>query len=61
MFGEPSPFILDSPANRNKNEEPTSGLEPLTCSLRVIHQALQGLAGVCKSPISKGFSFLQVA
>jgi hypothetical protein len=23
------------PANRNKNREPTSGLEPLTCSLRV--------------------------
>jgi hypothetical protein len=26
------------------NKEPTSGLEPLTCSLRVIHQALQGVA-----------------
>jgi hypothetical protein len=36
--------------------EPTSGLEPLTCSLRVIHQALQGLAQGCKSRISKGFS-----
>ena len=28
--------------------EPTSGLEPLYCSLRVIHQALQRLAGDCK-------------
>ena len=33
--------------------EPTSGLEPLTCSLRVITQALQGCAGGCKSRISK--------
>jgi hypothetical protein len=24
--------------------KPTSGLEPLTCSLRVMHQALQGFA-----------------
>src|SRR5215212_7030181 len=37
--------------------EPTSGLEPLTCSLRVIHQALLGVARGCKSPISNGFSF----
>src|SRR5215210_2347416 len=41
--------------------EPTSGLEPLTCSLRVIHQALQGLAEGCKSRISTGFSFLRLA
>ena len=27
-----------------KNREPTSRLEPLTCSLRVIGQALQGVA-----------------
>ena len=37
--------------------EPTSGLEPLSCSLRVIGQVLQGFARGCKSPISKGFSF----
>ncbi len=40
-----------------KNEEPTSGLEPLTCSLRVIHQALQGFAGGCKCRIFRGVSF----
>src|SRR5918995_4961965 len=32
-------------------EEPTSGLEPLSCSLRVIHRALQWVARVCKSRI----------
>jgi hypothetical protein len=41
--------------------EPTSGLEPLTCSLRVIHQALQGVAGGCKSRISKRLPLLGVA
>jgi hypothetical protein len=43
------------------SREPTSGLEPLTCLLRVIHQALQGFAQVCKSRISKGGSLLWVA
>src|SRR5215211_312999 len=37
--------------------EPTSGLEPLTCSLRVITQALQGVARTCKSRIFRGVSF----
>jgi hypothetical protein len=36
--------------------EPTSGLEPLSCSLRVCGQWLLGVAGVCKFGISKGFS-----
>jgi hypothetical protein len=44
-----------------KNKEPTSGLEPLTCSLRVIHQALQGVAQGCKCRISKPFTFLSFA
>ncbi len=44
-----------------KNKEPTSGLEPLSCSLRVITQALQGLARGCKSRISRGLSLLRVA
>jgi hypothetical protein len=44
-----------------KIREPTSGLEPLTCSLRVIGQALQGFAQACKSPIARGVSFLRVA
>ena len=38
-------------ANPKKMREPTSGLEPLTCSLRVIHHVLQGLAWGCKSRI----------
>src|ERR671921_2143857 len=41
--------------------EPTSGLEPLTCSLRVIHQVLQGCARDCKSRINKPVSFLSFA
>ena len=44
-------------ANRQKRE-PTSGLEPLYCSLRVISQALQGVAQACKSPITKRLSLL---
>ena len=31
-------------ANRYRMEEPTCGLEPLTCSLRVINRALQAVA-----------------
>jgi hypothetical protein len=31
------------------------------CSLRVITHALQGFAQTCKSPISKGVSFLYLA
>src|SRR5215203_5549006 len=41
--------------------EPTSGLEPLTCSLRVIGQALQGFAGGCKSRIFGRLSLLRLA
>src|SRR5918996_3124836 len=41
--------------------EPTSGLEPLTCSLRVITQALQRFARGCKSRIPKPVSFLRIA
>src|SRR4028118_7642 len=41
-----------------KNKEPTSGLEPLTCSLRVRQYALQGFAQPCKSRISKDISLL---
>src|SRR5215204_4294737 len=41
-----------------QNMEPTSGLEPLTCSLRVIGQVLQGFAEACKCRISKPISFL---
>jgi hypothetical protein len=44
-----------------KIREPTSGLEPLTCSLRVITQALQGCAGGCKCRIFRGVSFLRLA
>jgi hypothetical protein len=41
--------------------EPTSGLEPLSCSLRVIHQALQGVAEACESRISRQLSLLWLA
>jgi hypothetical protein len=44
-----------------ETKEPTSGLERLTCSLRVIIQVLQGFAQACKSPISKPLSFLYLA
>jgi hypothetical protein len=44
-----------------KNREPTSGLEPLACSLRVIIQALQEVAQVCKSRISKRLSLHRFA
>src|SRR5215203_1583617 len=47
-------------ANRQKRE-PTSGLEPLTCSLRVIGQPLQGCAGACKCRIFRGVSLPCVA
>jgi hypothetical protein len=40
-----------------QKREPTSGLEPLTCSLRVIGRALQGFAQACKSRISKRVSY----
>src|SRR5215208_959878 len=49
------------PAKPRKNKEPTSGLEPLTCSLRVIHQALQGFARGCKCPLFRGISLLCLA
>jgi hypothetical protein len=38
--------------------EPTSGLEPLTCPLRVSGRALLGFARECKSLFPKGFSLL---
>jgi hypothetical protein len=41
--------------------EPTSGLEPLTCSLRVIHQVLQRFARACKTRMDKPVSFLRLA
>ena len=41
--------------------EPTSGLEPLICSLRVITHALQGCARDCKCRISKRLSLLWLA
>jgi hypothetical protein len=41
--------------------EPTSGLEPLTCSLRVSGQWLLGVAGACKYRIDRSISFLCLA
>ncbi len=59
-MGRFRPFY-DCPANLDKIIEPTSGLEPLTCSLRVIGQALQGCAQACNCRISKPLFFLWVA
>jgi hypothetical protein len=44
-----------------ENKEPTSGLEPLTCSLRVIGHVLQGCAGACNTRIDKRRSLLLLA
>jgi hypothetical protein len=49
------------PANLYKLGEPASGLEPLTCSLRVIGHVLQGYAGGCKCRLFRGVSFLRLA
>ncbi len=40
-----------------KNREPTSGLEPLTCSLRVCGRWLLSVARVCISAFLSGFLF----
>jgi hypothetical protein len=50
-----------SPANPHRFKESTSGLEPLSCSLRVIGQALQGFARSCKCRLFRGVSFLRLA
>jgi hypothetical protein len=47
-----------------QNEEPTSELEPLSCSLRVTIHALLGVAGACRgvpTPHIKLISFLSLA
>ena len=44
-----------------KIREPASGLEPLTCSLRVISQVLQGFARGCKSCTSREVSLICLA
>src|SRR5215210_32699 len=49
------------PANRKKIREPTSGLEPLTCSLRVCGQWLLDVARVCKFRLDNGISVPCVA
>jgi hypothetical protein len=48
-------------SSRDKKGEPTSGLEPLTCSFRVRQRAFLGIAGGCKTRISKPFSLLCLA
>jgi hypothetical protein len=56
-FYRPPGFSCKSP----HDTEPTSGLEPLTCSLRVINRVFHGLAGVCKTRISRRLSLLWLA
>src|SRR5215216_7218848 len=52
---------LRFPCKSQQNEEPTSGLEPLTCSLRVRRGMLPCLAEACKTRIPKPISFPRLA
>jgi hypothetical protein len=55
---DPALFIAgDSPANRNLLREPTSGLEPLTCSLRVIINRCRGLHRITNPAYLSRFLF----
>ena len=49
------------PANLYKLGEPTSGLEPLTCSLRVCGQWLLRVAEVCRFRITTRFFVPSIA
>lgn len=48
------------PGNRNKTGEPTSGLEPLTCSLRERIVTLRGAYDYCKLPANIYISFIRL-
>jgi hypothetical protein len=61
LHAETTFLLRVSPANLHRNKEPTSGLEPLVCSLRVIGQALQGFAEGCRCHIFRRLSLLWVA
>jgi hypothetical protein len=54
-------WVLEFSLQSAQKREPTSGLEPLACSLRVISHALQRLARVCESRISNRFALLRLA
>src|SRR5918998_3766756 len=56
-----SPLFEAFICKSNTEREPASGLEPLSCSLRVIIEVLQGFARTCKSRISKPYSLLCLA
>jgi hypothetical protein len=60
-FAEAYSLFYRFTCKSQQNKEPTSGLKPRTCSLRVIFHALQGFAQTCKCRISKGISFLYLA
>src|SRR5918992_1393383 len=53
--------VLSSDLSSIKRRKPTSGLEPLSCSLRLISQVLQGFAVACKSRIPRQFPLLRFA
>jgi hypothetical protein len=59
--GRGTPYLRHAKEDRGKPVEPTSGLEPLTCSLRVIIHVLQRFAEACKTRISRLVSFLRLA
>ena len=54
-------FCLDVLVPVQRVQRADGRTRTLTCSLRVITQALQGVAQECKSRISKPFSILRVA
>jgi hypothetical protein len=49
-------FCLDVLVSGTEHREPTSGLEPLTCSLRVCGKWLLSVAQPCNSRLGKGVS-----
>src|SRR5829696_6419214 len=53
-----SEYLAHCAQIESRRREPTSGLEPLTCSLRVRKRVLPGCAQSCKPRISEPVSFL---
>jgi hypothetical protein len=47
------PYVI--PAKPDISREPTSGLEPLTCSLRVSLKVFQPVSGYLYNPITKRY------
>src|SRR4028118_749343 len=52
-----APLLLPHRLIHRRSKEPTSGLEPLSCSLRVSQRALQGVQEVSKPAFLDRFPF----